>query len=235
MNRTRSSNNSITRERKERSNFKYGNRASVANDGYDEINDSTVAVSDRNDSDFDDDFENIELDALRDRHSETDTGGAASANSGASAPFSTEDHVFTAASSSTNGVTSNNTNISASTWDQEQEQYSQPLRWDPCNLLKDAASTNKIFAKVYNQINGQTSHCEVPTCTQDPYLNLNLVSNFNPDCSQCKETSDSSDRVGKRQDLSGMYVFEDLFSRNCWFWVCYARKLQFKWTLFPED
>ena len=42
MNRTRSSNNSITRERKERSHFKYGNRASVANDGYDEITDTTT-------------------------------------------------------------------------------------------------------------------------------------------------------------------------------------------------
>ena len=201
MNRTRSSNNSITRERKERSHFKYGNRASVANDGYDEINDSNVPCSDRNDSDFDDDFENIELDALRDRHSETDTGGAASATSAASAPFSTEDHVFTAPLSM-NGVSSNNTNVSVSSWDQEHEQYSHPLRWDPSNLLKDAASTNKMFAKVYNQINGQKSHGDVPTCTQQPYLNL--VTNFNPDCSQCKETDGNCNLLRKTRDPSGM-------------------------------
>ncbi|XP_075238861.1 uncharacterized protein LOC142334591 isoform X4 [Convolutriloba macropyga] len=167
-------------------------------DGYDEIH-SDEATFDLNDSDFDDNFENIDLDHIRRSRSQTDAvtgGGAMTSSSIMTTPFSSEKHFCASPSVDANG--SGN----------EQEHYSQPLGWDPANLLKDAATTNKIFAGVYNQISGQSlgridgangDDNEDDSESREPYLNLAANQCNATNCVRCS-------REGKEQ---GLQLFSD--------------------------
>ncbi|XP_063715466.1 uncharacterized protein LOC134842887 isoform X2 [Symsagittifera roscoffensis] len=149
-------------------------RSGKFTDAYDEIH-SDEATFDLNDSDFEQNFETIDFDQIRRSRSQTDAVTGAASNSIVTTPFSSEKQFSVSPSGEANDPGT------------DQEVYSQPLRWDPANLLKDAASTNKIFASVYNQMNEQVAHCEMPNCSQEPYLNL--INKCNPNCERCSSGS----------------------------------------------